>query len=190
MNDIGNSAVHQAPLPNVEGSFPFWDTYLTEPNREESSASLLQDRLGLTVYWPHYEVQIFRRGKEGIRRVKAKSVIPGVLLAPQGIFAGCRYDAIGWARIRPVSFGRTITEAEVEVIRQIEGRLRIREIAKVAGFEVGQRVRFINGIFAAFLGDGIVTAVAKGGRISVKIDGKLFGGQDLITVRADELEPM
>ena len=62
--------------------FPHWEAFHAEPNREQRSADLLEERARKVVYWPHYWTQI-RCGTRRQREI-ARSVIPGVLFAPTG----------------------------------------------------------------------------------------------------------
>lgn len=172
--------------PIAPSVFPLWGAYHAEPNREQRSADLVEEHGQTVVYWPHYSTQV-RCGSRRQRQV-FRSVIPGVLFAPKGTFKGSEDPLLGFARLHPVNLGRYITAREIEVIREIEGKLNIREAKRVRGLLVGDRVRFANDVYAAFLGEGEIMTIAPGGRISLKIDGKLFGGKDTITVTAAELE--
>lgn len=175
-------------IPVVPSIFPEWEAFHAEPNREQKSADLLEDRASKVVYWPHYWTHI-RCGTRRQREI-ARSVIPGVLFAPAGMLGVGREREmlLDWARLHPVALRRHLTAAEIEIIREIAGKLAMREANKVRGLHQGDRVKFVNEGYAEFFGDGSIIAVAPGGRIRLKMDRKLFGGKDEITVSAAELE--
>lgn len=168
--------------------FPHWEAFHAEPNREQRSADLLEERARKVVYWPHYWTQI-RCGTRRQREI-ARSVIPGVLFAPTGMLGLGREREmlLDWARLHPVALRRHLTAAEIEIIREIAGKLALRETNKVRGLHEGDRVKFVNDGYAEFFGEGSIIAIAPGGRIRLKMDRKLFGGKDEITVTAVELE--
>jgi transcription antitermination factor NusG len=120
-------------------------------------------------------------------------VLPGVLLSPIELLAiPRRLDVLTYAMVRAVSVGgrRHLKKDEVEVIREISAKLNQGEKDRLAlsAFAIGQRVRFVSGLYAAFLGGGTILDIAKSGQVRVKIEGTLFGGQDQIIVPASELE--
>ena len=178
------------PIADLEyAGFPYWVALAAEPNREKRSAEWLRDKLNIHVYWPFYVVQKVHRGRLHVPVMRA--VLPGVLLAPAELMEIDNRDAIlDWAKLRRVKLSRFITKAEVEVIREIEAKLNVRADKNAPTFTVGQRVRFLSELYAAYLGDGTVIEIASGNRISIKVEGKLFGGKDEIVVPAAELEAM
>lgn len=179
-----------APLPDVNYSgFPFWEAFLAEPNREQRSADWLKNHLNVVVYWPHYFVKT-RCGPRSHRH-RPRGVISCTILAPVELLDVKGRDRIlDWAGLRPRNFGRDLTKFEVDLIREIEGKLNVTYDKKTHNFQIGQRVRFLNDLYAAFFGEGVVIDLASSSRIRVKVNGKLFGGKDEITVPAAELEPL
>lgn len=180
------------PVADIDYTgFPHWVALAAEPNRERKAADWLKDKLNIHVYWPHFTEQRRYRGRSHIPFFR--SVLPGVLLAPAELMDIADRDAIlDWAHLRRIKLSRFITKAEVEIIREIEARLSARanghEIAPT--FAVGQLVRFLSDTFAAYFGDARVIEIASGGRISIKMQRKLFGGKDVIWTTAAELEAM
>ncbi|MDP2410370.1 MAG: hypothetical protein Q8M26_08795 [Pseudolabrys sp.] len=179
------------PLPETEYSgYPDWEVFLAEPNKERRICDFLKDKLGIVLYWPHYTIQRTRRGRT--QMPSARSVLPGMLFAPiEFLQINGRNRILDWVRIRPLRLARFVDKAEIEMIRDIEARLNIRFQGYTDGMpalEVGQAVRFRNDVYADKLGDAVVTKVAPGGRISIKVEGKLFGGKQDMVVSAGELE--
>jgi len=187
-----NAAPCDAPvLPDYSG-FPFWEAFVAEPNKERKVCDFLHEKLGIDLYWPHYTVQLVRRGR--VQMPSPRAVLPCVVLAPIEYLAGSGRDRIlDWLHLRPLRLARPLTKDEIEMLREIEGRLNMRyqrDLAVAGHFEVGQRARFRNDVYAEKLGDVLVTKVASAGRISIKVDGKLFGGKRDMVVSAVELEAM
>ncbi len=190
---IAASGIVEAP-PKYS-VFPWWHALVVESGRERKSADWLQEKAGVTVYLPHYMSKIRRRGNLHIHILRA--VVPGLLFVPVEMMLVPRRDKIfEYAHVH--GFLRTsdggpalISKADVEKIREIEATLNLPPPcpAKAKDLHPGDRVRFINETYAAFLGEGVVIAVANDARISVEVS-KMFGGRRTIRVAAHEIERM
>lgn len=179
------------PKPDLDYSgFPLWEAFVTEPNKERRVCDFLKEQLNITMYWPHYSVQRCWRGRAHVN--VSRSVLPCVVLAPIEFITGRDRDRIlDWVHVRPLRLARHLTKDEVEILREIEARLAIHFQGYLNGqpsFEIGQEVKFRNDIYSDKFGDAVVTKVAPGGRIGVRIKGKLFGGRQDMVVSAVELE--
>lgn len=187
--DWNNPPCDPPAQPDYSG-FPFWEVFQAEPNKERRICDFLEEKLKIVLYWPHFTASRMYRGR--LRVPVLRAILPGVLFCPIDTITGRDRDRIlDWVRLRPLQLGRYITKDEIEIIREIQGRLNARhsrDVATAPELEIGQRVRFRNDVYADKLGDASVTAIAPGGRISIKIDGKLFGGKRDMVVSAVELE--
>jgi hypothetical protein len=177
------------PMPDLDYSgYPDWRVLMTEPAREEKSAHMLQ-HVNIWPYLPRFSKQC--RAARGQRIERQVPVMPMLLFVPAEMLDVPERDAIlKWAGLRFAKLARMLTKIEVEVIREIEGKLNVRFDKKTYNFQPGQRVRFLNELWAAFLGEGDVIEVASGNRISIKVEGSLFGGKDTLWVPAAEVEVM
>lgn len=176
-------------LPDYSG-FPLWEAFVTEPNKERKVCDFLLDKLGIAMYWPHFTVQRNVRGRVHVG--VSRSILPCVILAPLEFFNfDDRARVLEWVHIRPLRLARHLTKDEVEMLREIEARLAIHHQGygeAAPCFRNGQEVKFRNDVYADKFGDAVVTKVAPGGRIGVRIKGKLFGGRQDMVVSAVELE--
>jgi hypothetical protein len=171
--------------------FPWWHALTVEPNGERKSAELLR-KVGVHVYLPTYSKKICRRGAIGGRRLCA--VMPGLLFVPQEMMQIRRRDEImkhahirGYLRAAGGYLAR-IRKDQIEVIREIEAKLNIVvSLTKKPEFKIGQRVRFLKDIYAAFLGEAIVFEVANDHRIGIS-GPMLFGSAQKIYIPASEIE--
>jgi transcription antitermination factor NusG len=178
------------------GTFQRWYALLVEPNREERSAKMLVN-LDLMFYLPMYMGQ--RAVAYGGRRASLRPVMPGLLFVPEEFVDVPRRDEIfALAHIR--GFIRTsdsrpgsLDPAGIECIRGIEAKLNLPPPATPANrpaiFRPGQKVRFVNPLYAAFWGIGVVLGLAGRSRISIEVQ-KLFGCPTKVDVPASEIEVM
>lgn len=183
----------EVTLANYSG-FPVWLAMLVEPSREVRSAEWLK-RVHVHVYLPIYSKVIRRRGAISGRRGYA--ILPGMLFVPAEFMDIDRRDEVlQWAHVR--GFVRTaggiaqISKANIEIIREIEAKLNTEEaggIPDAAGnpVAVGRRVQFLNEVYSAFFGDGVVVEVASTTRIGVEVV-QLFGCSRKVYVPASEIE--
>ena len=187
-----NTEVHQAEL----GTFQRWYALLVEPNREERSAKMLAN-LKLMFYLPMFMGQ--RAVAYGGRRATLRPVMPGLLFMPEQFVDVPRRDEI-FALTHIRGFIRTsdsrpgaIDDAGIDCIRKIEAKLNLPPPAppivvdRAVLYRPGQKVRFINPLYAAFWGLGVILGLAGGARISIEVQ-KLFGCPTKVHVPASEIE--
>jgi len=192
MDDVFALADQPAATPDVEYSgFPWWHALTVEPNGERKSAELLR-KVNVHVYLPLFSKKICRRGSKSGRRECA--VMPGLLFVPAEMMQIRRRDeTLKWARIRGFlraagGYLAQIRKDQIEIIREIEARLNMPpQMIKKVEFKIGQRVRFLNGVYSAFLGEASVFEVASDHRIGIS-GPMLFGSAIKIYVPASEIE--
>jgi Transcription termination factor nusG len=172
--------------------FPWWHVLLTEPNREERSAKWLE-RINLPVYLPQFARVVRCRGKS--HRPRMQAVLPGLLFVPLEFMDLERRDEmLEWAHVRGfirTSGGQpaTMSKADINIIREIEAKLNLPREAKGVLFRLGERVRFVNVLYAAFWGTATIFEIAGASRIGVEVE-KLFGQVTRVYVPESEIEAM
>jgi len=192
LGDIWAVAEQPAAAPDLEYSgFPWWHALTVEPNGERKSAEMLR-KVNVHVYLPTFSKKICRRGSLSGRRSCA--VMPGLLFVPAEMMQMRRRDeTLKWARIRGFlraagGYLAQIRKDQIEIIREIEARLNMPpELKKKVEFKIGQRVRFLNDLYVAFLGEATVFEVASDHRIGIS-GPMLFGSATKIYVSASEIE--
>lgn len=176
--------------------FPFWNVLLVETNHERRAAEWLLANVRIVAYWPNFPRQYRSRGK--VTRHRTCAVIPGLLFVPLEFMDLRRRDEVlpyvhAYGFVMSAGNPALLTKAEVEIIREIEARLNLPDdaVGDAVGkrLEVGQRVRFLNEVYAAFFGDGAIREVASKTRIGVEV-AQLFGGPRTVFVPAAEIEVM
>jgi hypothetical protein len=185
--------VEGPPPPSSRGLFPWWVALLVEPLRERKSADWLERLAAITVYLPLFPRQVRCFGHR--HRQIMFPVMPGLLFVPTEVFdVQRRRDLFDLARVHGYlhhedGAPRFIAKGDIEIIREIEGKLNLPPPAKGVkpSFGVGNKVRFVSELYAAMFGDGVVTDIAKDTRIGVEVE-KMFGGPRTIFVPASEIE--
>lgn len=176
-------------LPDYSG-FPLWEAFVTDPNKERKICDFLLEKIGIAMYWPHFTS--FKHWRGRMRTSALRSVVPCVIFAPLEFLNFDDRDRIlEWVHIRPLRLTYHLTKVDIEMLREIEARLAIHHQGYGEAppcFKTGQDVKFRNDVYADKFGDAVVTKVAPGGRIGVRIKRKLFGSRQDIVVSAVELE--
>lgn len=194
MTPLAELAQENTPTVDLTVQFPWWYVLLVEPNREPKSAEMLI-RLNMNCYLPTFVKQRRLGGPLRARRPRLYAVMPGMLFIPADYLnMPRREDAFKLAHVRGFmrgSMGKEVclSKANIEIIREIEAKLNLPPERKGVLFQVGQQVRFVNELYAAFWGIGIIVEVASETRIGVEIK-KLFGGPTKVYIPAAEIEAM
>lgn len=181
--------IEPVPSPEYTG-FPFWLGMLVDANREQKSADWLEVNAGVFVYLPRFAKKTQCRGSSHRHRLHA--VVPGVLFVPEETINIPRRREVfehahvhGWMR-GTSGIPARLTKANIEVIREIEAKLNLPPEAKGVLFKLGQRVRFVNDLYADFIGIGTIFEIASPSRIGVEVNG--LSGR--IYVPASEIEAL
>lgn len=182
-----------APEPERDYTgFPAWYALLVEPNREEKSAHRLA-RLHAHPYLPQFRKQVWCRGKVHVHRLTA--VIPGMLFVPIETIRDlwgddlCAYAHVRGCLHRGDGFPAELTKADIEIIREMEAKLNLPPQCQAATVRLGQVVRFLNDLYAAFWGKGTVVELANANRVGVEV-ANLFGRAVKVYVPASEIEAL
>lgn len=186
------SLMQEAPEPQDYSGFPWWRVLIVAPNREQKAAEWLK-HINVYVYLPLFTRQAHRRGK--LHEPQLCAVVPGLLFAPAEIMDIDRRDEIlKFAHVK--GFMRTsdgepaaLKKSQIEIIREIEAKLNLPPERKGVLFKVGQQVRFVNELYAAFWGDGQIFEIASDARIGLYVK-KLFGRTTKVYVCKSEIEAM
>lgn len=187
-------AMADTPEASPEQLFPWWNVLRVEANRERKAADWLLDQVSIGAYWPNFPKQVRGRGKITLHR--ACAVMPGLLFVPMEFLAKPRRDEI-FEYIHAYGFMLScdrqalFSKSQIEIIREIEAKLNLPDHAVGdavgARLEVGVRVRFLNQVYAAFIGDGVIVEVASRTRIGVEV-AQLIGGRQKVYIPASEIE--
>jgi hypothetical protein len=189
-------AMANAPEPSPEQLFPWWNVLRVEANRERKAADWLLDQVAIHAYWPNFPKQMRGRGKITLHR--ACSVMPGLLFVPTEFLIKPRrkeiFDYIhAYGFMMSCDRQALFSKAHIEIIREIEAKLNLPDNAVGdavgARLEVGVKVRFLNDVYAAFIGDGVIVEVASPTRIGVEVS-QLFGCRQTVYTLASEIEVM
>lgn len=185
------------PVQTAVPLFPLWHVLLVESNRERRAADWLSLNTDTVAYWPNFPRQYRSRGR--LTHHRLCSVMPGLLFIPLEFMANGRRDEIlDFIHCRGflMSSGApaVLSKEQIEVIREIEAKLNMPvksdgTVRDALGrqVKVGQPVRLVNELYAAFLGQGVVADVVNDTRIGVSL-GQLFGAPRTVYVPASELE--
>jgi transcription antitermination factor NusG len=124
--------------------------------------------------------------------------MPGVLFVPVAFLGDPRRDEIfrylhAYGFMMSCHQPATLSKEDIGIIREIETKLNLPDdaIGDAVGEKlvVGARVRFLNEVYAAFFGDGMIVEVASHTRIGVEV-AQLFGGRRKAYWPASEIEVM
>lgn len=178
----------------VYGPLECWYALQVEANREERSARWLERNVRIFPYWPNFPGQVRRRGK--LHKSKRRAVMPGLLFVPQEFTDLKRRDEVfEYAHAHGIRLCRNqgtaidLGKSEIEIIRQIEAKLNLPPECKGVLFKLGDRVQFVNEMYAAFWGTATVFEIASEARIGVEV-AKAIGGQTKVYVPASVIEAM
>lgn len=183
-----------APEIDYRG-FAWWYALLVDPNGEKRAAERLL-KANVPVYLPLYRKFITRRFNRKIWRDCA--VVPGMLFVPEAVLGFDDRDVVfDWAQVRDVVRSNEqqwlrIRESEIVKLKRVEADMD-REQPHALDIHckpivAGARMRLVDPVWAD-CGEGRVTEVARGGRISVEIPG-LFGRLTCCTLPGAEIEVM
>lgn len=169
-----------------------WAALIARPSKEQDAMDRLKE-YKLFAYWPCYLKQ--QNCGSGRRRSIFTPVIPGYIFI--AVREGSNQDPWGVVRQTPGVIGYVrngfgspalLSDADIEVIRNIEGRLNIPPPAElVHTFKVGDKVHFLDDIYKQWP-HGKVKALAEGNRISVEVP--LMGRVVPVTVFPHQIEAM
>jgi hypothetical protein len=187
--DISGRPIEPPPTP----LFPWWVALRVEPLRERKSADWLERLAGVTVFLPLFPRKVRCFGNR--HRQVMYPVVPGLLFVPTDVWqVDRREDLFDIARVHGYLHHQDgqphmISKADIDVIREIEGKLNLPPPPGLKGtdFKPGDAVTFVNELWAAMFGDGVVTDVANAARIGVEVQ-KMFGERRTIFCPASEIE--
>jgi len=173
--------------------FPWWCAVVVKASRERKIADWMDEKLGLTPYWPHFTRQIRYRGRAHVPSLSA--VVPGMLFVPESFIDHPRRDDVldfirshGFLKTTDGDIAR-LSKDQIETIRVIEAKLNLPPERKGVLFKVGQRVEFTDPLIGYSWGTGTVVEIASQTRIGVEVV-KLFGRTTKVYVPASEIEAM
>ena len=173
-------------------SFPWWVALLIESGREIKARDWLVSR-EVVAYLPLYRRKVRCRGTA--HRSKFCPVIPGMLFVPREFLGLARVDVLkiyvhAYGYIRAGNDPAPVSLRDIAIIEEIEAKLNLpAPRGQGASCKLGQRVRFRNVTYAAYLGEGVVFEVASERRIGVEVE-RLIGRAGKIYVPASEIEVM
>lgn len=185
-----------AATPVAYDGFPFWHVLLVEAGREFKTHEWLDEKLKVSTYLPIYSRKTRLRGRANVHRFYP--VIPGMLFIPRSMVGIYRrqmvFDLCHIYGVMKTTDGKwaTLTKADIELIRRMEGELNSPTITPTAAwkqFTVGQPVKFTDEVYAAAFGGGKIFEIANEGRIGLEVIG-LFGRVTRIYVAASGIEAM
>lgn len=184
------------PVPEVVSEqvlFPWWCAVVVKASRERKIADWMDEKLGITPYWPHFTRQIRYRGRMHVPSLSA--VVPGLLFVPEAFLHHARRDEIldfirshGFLKTTDGDIAR-LSKGQIETIRVIEAKLNLPPERKGVLFKIGQKVEFTDPLIGYSWGTGVVVEIASPTRIGVEVK-KLFGRTTKVYVPASEIEAM
>ena len=177
-----------------------WFALLVTPSAERRAFDGLK-RLRLMPYWPVFAKQQ-RHHIKGRRRVILCGVIPGYMFLPVAIHQrfswtevlGDDIRAQGIPGIREVvrdqGAPRALSEGDIERIRYIEAALNSADVCaeRAIPFKVGDQVKFIDEVFQAFWGGGMIREIDSERRIRIEV-ARVLGGAPM-WVTSTQIEAM
>lgn len=179
-----------APLPIFEGA-QNWRVLRVTPMREVRTAERLKIG-GMLVYLPTYSKQVRQRGKLHAPRLYAAVI--GMLFLPDEMLDVPRRDELfefagvhGFFRVG--SAAARLSKADIELVRIMEAKLNLPPEAKGVLFKKGQKVSFIDPLFAYSWCGGTIFDIVDSTRIGVEVAG-LFGCTVRVYVPASEIEAL
>jgi transcription antitermination factor NusG len=170
-----------------------WFALLTVANKEQAAADWIRIRSpGTWIYWPNISVQV-SQGRNR-RRQHRSALIPGYLFMAEHLNAGdpwpVVHDTPGIRSFVRDSVGRaaSLSDADIEIIRRIEGQENLPQDPKTAHrFKSGDKVRFIGDLYGRWP-HGRVSRLVEDGRIVVEVS--LLGQTVPILVRPSQIKAM
>ena len=160
-----------------------------------AAAKRLERLASVTVFLPMFPRQVRCFGNR--HRQVMYPVLPGLLFVPTDVWQiGAREALFDIARVHGYlrhhdGQPRLLAKGDIEVLRDIEGRLNLPPPPGMKGtdFRPGTKIQFINPLWNAMFGDGVVTDVANTTRIGVEVQ-RMFGERRTIYLPASEIERM
>jgi hypothetical protein len=171
---------------------PWWHALLVPPNREVKSRDWLA-RFMPEVYLPSFNKQVCRSRHLRVHTTRRCAALPGMLFAPvEALDIPKRREVFDYARVRGFmrssdGLPQIIHLRDINKIKLLEAKLNLPPEAKGVFFKVGERVRFVDGLFESW--QGTIFEIASESRIGVEVD-HLFGRKTKVFVPASEIEAL
>ena len=167
-----------------------WHGLFTQPNKEGKAEDILKKRK-IDCYLPKFTKQVRAKGRS--HRPKNCAVIPGMLFIPVEAMAAKRRTEI-FREAAIYGFLRTagnvpasIPQRDIEIIKAIEVKLNRTTKQIHSDFRVGQKVKFKDQVYSAYLGSAEIFEVLANGKNVGIIVPMLFGQPTRIHVAASDL---
>ena len=167
-----------------------WHGLFTQPNKEGKAEVILRKRK-IDCYLPKFTKQVRSKGR--LHRPKNCAVIPGMLFIPVEAMAAKRRTEIfreaaiyGFLRTTG-NVPKSIPQRDIEIIKAIETKLNRNTKVIHSDFKPGQKVRFRDQVYSAYLGSAEIFEVLANGKNVGIIVQQLFGRLTRIHVAASDL---